>query len=133
MTAPPSRWEAMLAMHIRAHRLPEPVREYCFHPTRNWRLDFAWPELFVAVEVEGGVFARRKGNSAAGGRHNHGGGYVKDLEKYNAAVAMGWTLLRFTDKAIRRGDAVRMIQEALRRSNERRSNERLVVLASREE
>lgn len=125
MTATPSRWEAMLAMHIRAHRLPPPEREYRFHATRKWRFDFAWPDYFVAVEVEGGVFARKKG--VAGGRHNHGGGYVKDLEKYNTAVAMGWTLLRFTDKAIRRGEAVRTIQEALRRSNER-----MIALALRE-
>lgn len=67
--------------------IPPHPKEYRFHPKRRWRFDVAWPEHKVAVELEGGVWTR--------GRHTRGKGYMKDLEKYNAAVSMGWRLLRF--------------------------------------
>ena len=62
--------------------------ELQFHPVRRWRFDLAAPELLIAIEVEGGVFR--------GGRHTRGRGYVRDLEKYNAAVTRGWRMLRYT-------------------------------------
>lgn len=75
--------------------LPMPVAEYRFHPTRQWRFDFAFPDEKLAIELEGAVFTR--------GRHTRGSGYIKDLEKYNAATELGWYLLRYakvTDEAI---------------------------------
>ena len=66
----------------------ECVREYRFHPTRKWRFDYALPEHKIAVEVDGGVWIN--------GRHNRASGYVKDLEKFNAAAATGWVVLKFT-------------------------------------
>ena len=74
--------------------LPPPVAEYRFAPPRRWRFDFAWPELLIAVEVEGGVWSR--------GRHVRGRGYLGDLEKYNAAVVMGWRVLRYTPQTLER-------------------------------
>lgn len=68
--------------------LPPYHREYRFHDTRRWRFDFAWPERNVAVEIEGGVWTR--------GRHTRGKGFENDCEKYNAAVLLGWRVLRFT-------------------------------------
>ncbi len=62
--------------------------EYRFHPTRKWRFDCAFPDRKVAVELEGGTYT--------GGRHTRGKGYEQDIEKYNAAVVLGWRLLRFT-------------------------------------
>lgn len=62
--------------------------EYKFHPTRRWRFDYACEKLKIAVEIEGNVFAY--------GRHNSPMGYIKDLEKYNTATAMGWSVIRFT-------------------------------------
>lgn len=58
-------------------------REYRFHPTRKWRFDFAIPELKLAVEIEGR------------GRHQTVDGFRKDCEKYNAALLLGWRVLRF--------------------------------------
>ena len=71
---------------VREAGLPEPEREYRFHPTRKWRFDFAWPEIKVAVEIEGSVWAR--------GRHTRGSGYLGDIEKYNEATALGWRVYR---------------------------------------
>jgi very-short-patch-repair endonuclease len=66
----------------------ECVPEYKFHPKRRWRIDFAFPEIKLAVEIEGGVWQN--------GRHNRGSGFIKDMEKYNNLTLQGWRLLRFT-------------------------------------
>jgi hypothetical protein len=64
------------------------VAQYRFHPSRRWRLDFAWPEKMVALEIHGGVWS--------GGRHTRGGGFIADRRKMNAAVAIGWRILEWT-------------------------------------
>lgn len=66
----------------------EPVREYRFHPTRKWRFDYAIPVLKIAIECDGGVWT--------GGRHVSPQGYLKDMEKFNAAAELGWVVLKFT-------------------------------------
>lgn len=68
--------------------LPTPTPEYRFHPERMWRLDYAWPERMVAVEIEGGIFVA--------GRHSRGAGMLGDMAKYNAATLLGWRLLRYS-------------------------------------
>ena len=40
----------------------------------------------IAVEIEGGVWI--------GGRHTRGKGFLRDIEKYNEAAAMGWRVFR---------------------------------------
>lgn len=62
-------------------------QEYKFHPTRKWRFDFALLQDKIAVEVEGGIFSN--------GRHTRGKGYIGDMQKYNAAVCLGWRVLRY--------------------------------------
>src|SRR5699024_8701966 len=77
-----SALEAALALHIRAHRLPEPVWEYRFGAEaaggagkglrarlaaaglKDWRFDFAYPDLMLAIECEGGIHSN--------GRHVRG-------------------------------------------------------------
>jgi very-short-patch-repair endonuclease len=100
----------VLAAHLYAIGVPAPTRELVFAPPRRWRFDFAWEAARLAVEVEGGVWSRRAG---AGGRHNRGAGYLADLAKYNAAALAGWTLLRYTDREIRAGEAAREIRRVL--------------------
>jgi hypothetical protein len=39
--------------------LPKPVTQLVFHKHRKWRFDFAWPDVKVAVEIQGGAFMRR--------------------------------------------------------------------------
>lgn len=64
------------------------VREYRFHPTRQWRFDYAIPDLRIAIEIDGGIWIN--------GRHNRASGYLGDMEKFNAAATLGWVVLKFT-------------------------------------
>lgn len=72
------------------YQLPQPIREYKFHPIRKWRFDFAWPKIKLAVEIDGGTFGGTKmlGNHAIGKR------YQEDCIKSNAAQLDGWAVLR---------------------------------------
>lgn len=83
-----STLEDNFALLMRAHKLPQPEREYRFDPKRRWRFDFAYPKEKIAIEIEGGIFS--------GGRHTRGKGFIGDCEKYNAAVLQGWKILRYT-------------------------------------
>lgn len=83
---------------------PIPEREYRFCE-RRWRLDFAWPEKRVGLEVEGGVWV--------GGRHNRGSGFIQDMEKYNAAASMGWVILRVTPDQVTSQETIDMLKGAL--------------------
>lgn len=96
-----------------AYGIDRPHREYQFLENRRYRIDYAWPDYKLAVEIEGGfrsgevvrchicesVVHRlcsdgvyrvvRQGGAHVGSR------YESDLEKYNALAAAGWTLLRY--------------------------------------
>jgi hypothetical protein len=74
--------------------------EFEFHEPRPdevrrfWRFDYAWPEVRLAVEVEGGIW--RKG----GGAHSHPLNIERDAEKYTAAGLLGWRVLRYPPEKI---------------------------------
>ena len=97
-----------LLIQLQLAGLPEPQREFLFHRKRKWRFDLAWPELLIAVEVEGGIWV--------GGRHVRGEGYEADCEKYNEAQLAGWMVLRFTPGMIKKGKAGGVIETAIRRA-----------------
>lgn len=78
------------------------IREYRFHPQRRWRLDFAWPERKVALEVEGGTWIN--------GRHNRGSSFEADCEKYNEAAILGWRVIRVTGSMVEDGRALSFVQ-----------------------
>jgi very-short-patch-repair endonuclease len=90
LTMDKSVLEQTFLFYVNAIGLPEPVREWRFHPVRRWRFDFAWPhpDVMVAVECEGGIWSR--------GRHVRGRGFEADCQKYNAAAVLGWKVLRVT-------------------------------------
>ena len=94
-----SKLEEEFAWQIKADRLPEPVREFRFHPSRRFRFDFAWPDKKAAIEVEGGIWNN--------GRHTRGKGYSEDVIKYNEAALLGWTVLRVTGDMVKDGNALR--------------------------
>jgi very-short-patch-repair endonuclease len=68
--------------------VPPPVRD---QPAGPFRIDLAWPDLGLAVEVNGGYSAPR------GGKH----GSVRDHEKMRAIALAGWLVLVFAAEEVR--------------------------------
>lgn len=64
------------------------IPEFRFHPVREFRFDWALPDLMVAVEYEG-IFSEKSGHTTLSG-------YTKDVVKYNLATKLGWKVLRYT-------------------------------------
>jgi very-short-patch-repair endonuclease len=102
---PGSTIEETLALHIRACKLPPPVREYAFDPVRRWRIDFAWPDHVppLAVEVDGAV-------------HRIKARWNADAEKHLALALAGWMLIRVTGRMVRSGTAIEALERVLTRS-----------------
>ena len=90
--------EALFELHLKANKVTGYQREYRFHPTRRWRFDFAFVPQKLAVEIEGGTWKKS--------RHTTGDGFHSDCDKYNAAVELGWSVLRFTGKHVSSGQAM---------------------------
>lgn len=93
--------------YCKGYGLPEPVREHRFWPGRKFAFDFAWPDSFVALEVEGGLFL------SGGGRHNRGASMRKDMEKYNEAAVRGWIVLRVTPEQLKKNMTYELLQRAI--------------------
>jgi len=94
--------EVLLATHLKACKI-EFEQEYKFHPKRKWRADFLISGKKILVEVEGGIWS--------GGRHTRGKGYLGDMEKYNEAAMMGFTVLRFSTEQVKAGVAIKQIKQ----------------------
>lgn len=97
----------LLAVQLRQVGIGGWVRELQFHPTRRWRLDVAFPEERLAIEVEG--FAP----GGLPGRHQRIDGFTKDAEKYAELAIMGWRLIRVTTRQVTQGVALRWVERAL--------------------
>ena len=115
--------EETLALHLRAHQISGWEREYrfgahaCGGPgkglrqrlqeagLKDWRFDLAFPELKIAVEVEGGGWS--------GGRHTRGQGFAEDLRKYDAAMRLGWSVYRCSPEMVEQGHAIETIKVLL--------------------
>jgi very-short-patch-repair endonuclease len=74
------------------YKLPIPESEHQFYPGRKWRIDYCYPDVKLAIELEGGLWNI--------GRHNRPVSMIKDMEKYNALTESGWFLLRYTPQKI---------------------------------
>lgn len=92
--------EETLAQHILADKLPRPIRQLRYHATRDWRFDFAWPDLRFAVEVQGGVHVVRTQ-------------FHKDIQKGAHALLGGWSVLYVSSREVRSGEAIEWVKQAL--------------------
>lgn len=82
--------ESAFEFWLREHpKIPPCVREHKFALPRQWRFDFAWPDHMFAVEIEG--MGRADGGQAA---HRTREGFLKDAEKYERAMILGWRVYR---------------------------------------
>lgn len=79
--------------------------EHRFYDKRKWRFDFAHIESKTAIEIEGGAFTQ--------GRHTRGKGFVNDMEKYNQAALLGWTVLRFTPEQMQKSATFEVVKSVV--------------------
>ncbi|ERL60655.1 hypothetical protein X973_06765 [Piscirickettsia salmonis] len=100
-----SAGERAFQLHCRLEKITLPKQEYRFHKTRKWRFDFAWPDLKIAVEVEGGTYSQ--------GRHTRGKGFEADCEKYNMATESGWRVFRYSTQQVSQYIAIRQLKRVL--------------------
>lgn len=79
--------------------------EYKFHPDRKWRFDFANSDSKIAVEVNGGQWAKSG--------HSTGRGLQRDAEKLNAAQGMGWKVYVLTTSMLHKRVAAENVRKIL--------------------
>lgn len=96
-----------LALQLSAYGIDGWVREHMFHGERRWRIDVAFIERKLAIEVEG--FAAR----GTAGRHQRADGFAADAEKYAELAIAGWRLIRCTSRQVKSGKALAWIERAL--------------------
>lgn len=77
--------------------------EYRFHPVRKWRFDVAFPKARVAIEFDGMGFS-----------HQSFDGRNTDNEKQNAAIELGWKVLRFTQRKMSMKRMPDVIEQVMR-------------------
>jgi very-short-patch-repair endonuclease len=114
---PKDEAEKLFAFQCRAKRMPLFRKEHRFAESvgRGYRFDFAWPEYFCALEIEGLVMRRVNGELVVGGRHVNPNGFREDCRKYALAATMGWHVLRFEQSQVMNGEAVDFAEQLLRR------------------
>ena len=101
-----SKLEAEFLWQLKVEGLPRPNKsEYSFAKEigRKWRADFAWSDIKLIVEIEGGEWIN--------GRHNRN--LAKDASKYNMACVLGWRVLRFTGSMLKSGEAMETMRKVL--------------------
>jgi len=96
-----SALELLFEQHIKDVGLPVPRTSYRFHPARRWEADFAYPDLWLLIEIEGGEWAS--------GRHTRGSGFIADCEKYAEAQIAGWRVLRIPGTWVHNGKGVQYL------------------------
>ena len=102
----------LLIQQVRKAGFSRPVTEYEFaflKLGRKWRFDLAWLELKVAFEREG--IGGKHPQSI--GAHQTKEGVARDCEKSNAAMILGWIVIRGTAVMLKSGLAAKQLIEAL--------------------
>lgn len=95
--------EASFWLNWQATGLTMPTPEYRFCVSRKWRADFAFPTQMILVEIEGGLWGK------GGGGHNRAKGFIADLEKYNYAAELGYTVLRYHEVTLEAIEQVKRV------------------------
>ena len=90
--------EALFAQQIEAKGLPKPEREFKGAvPGRKFRLDFAYPDRRICVEVQGMV-------------HRIKARFRADTERTSLLVVNGWRVLPVSGDDVRSGRAVQWLE-----------------------
>lgn len=96
-----SKGEIALAGQLNARGISY-ERELMLIPKRRFRFDFLLAEFALVIEVEGGTWS--------GGRHTSGAGFRSDCVKYNAALELGYRVLRYTTDMVTKGEAIAQVE-----------------------
>lgn len=111
------RYVLELEENLRRSGLPPVEREVKFHPTRKWRLDFAWRAWKVAIEYQGGLFTgARKGQKdewADRASHRSLAGTLRDHWKGNEAQVLGWIVILANAQTVKNGTVLEWAERAL--------------------
>jgi hypothetical protein len=102
-------------LHDERHvqRYGSPVPEYYFaKPYRLWHIDWAYPRLGVAIEVEGGTWATVGKDGKIKG-HGNPITYADNCRKYGMLALLGWIVIRCTTDMLDKGEAWPLIDAAL--------------------
>lgn len=86
--------------------LPKPVFEYQHIPERRFRLDIAFPQHKVGVEVQGGIWMPVSG-------HKSGVHLKRDYTKNNLGLLNGWRVLQIEPKDVTMLSTVEMIKKLI--------------------
>ena len=78
--------------------------QFRFAPPRRWAFDRAWPDLKVAIEVQGGIWRSK-------GAHNTGPAIKRDCEKGAEALVLGWLVLHVTPDQVKSGQAIKWLSQ----------------------
>jgi hypothetical protein len=99
-------YKAELLRQIKEAGLPDPVPEFKFHPERKYRADWKIGER-VLIEYQGGLYQAQ----ATG--HRSTSGVVRDIEKLNEAVSLGFVVIQVTPAMVTSRAALRYIKIAV--------------------
>jgi very-short-patch-repair endonuclease len=92
-----SALETRLSRLLRRHRMPQPQRQVEVHDGRGFigRLDFAYPELMIAIEVQSYRW------------HSSRTAWRNDMARLNRLQALGWIVIQITyEDLVHRPDTV---------------------------
>lgn len=96
-----SEAQMLLALHLEELGFYVEV-EPRISPERRWRADIGIPSVRVYCECDGGMWS---------GGHKRGAALEDDYDKQNAAQALGWRILRFTNRQVFDGRARAFIKQ----------------------
>lgn len=96
--------EATLIQHLKAYGIGY-EQEHQFNENRKWRADFHITGTKILIEVEGGIWSN--------GRHTRGKGYMGDMEKYNSATELGYSVFRYSTEQVKSGKAIEEIRRLI--------------------
>lgn len=81
--------------------------EFVFASPRKWRSDWRVQGTSILIEFEGGLFAKGKQG------HSSVTGILRDIEKYNTAALLGYTVIRIAPNHVTSGQALKWVETAI--------------------
>ena len=91
---------------VKALNLPIPQRNWKFHQTRKFEIDFCWPKVRIGCEINGGIWV--------GGAHARPLNILRDMEKQNLLLDLHWRVWHYTPKEVIDGIAIQHLDKVLR-------------------